>query len=175
VRWRSHCREEIRVRCETCTRADSLCTHSRCYFRPDASDGGASRRYRSSFAPPFHARSILRRVSSPYPRTLVIPSPCTKGSIHSLTPRLSLSPGRLRRSLIFTARVSPVARMLPKLLVNGTKLIDRSIDRRFLHTYTYTYTRTVLLAFRRCFPFSLFFSFSVSSRLRRRDTDDTRY
>lgn len=45
--------------------ADSLCAHSRCYFRPDARRTTAARRrvtdvasYRSSFASPFHARSI---------------------------------------------------------------------------------------------------------------------
>lgn len=41
------------------TGADSLCTHSRCYFRPTRRTA-ARRRYRSSFAPLFHERSILR-------------------------------------------------------------------------------------------------------------------
>lgn len=34
VRAWSHCREEIRVSAAERTRADSLCTHSCCYFRP---------------------------------------------------------------------------------------------------------------------------------------------
>lgn len=131
-------------------------------FQADASDGSASRRYRFSFAPPFHARSILRRESSPYPRNPV--TEAQKGlSIHwqrdyPITRKTS-------EGLLLTARVSaPVARTLPKLISQYSK-IDRSIDRSiggFLtHTYTYTHTHTVL-AFRRCFPFSRFFSLSQS-------------
>lgn len=57
----------------------------------------ARRRYRSSCAPLFHARSILRPSRRTSPRilvlsaTLLIPSPNTKGSIHSLTPWLSIT------------------------------------------------------------------------------------
>lgn len=74
------------------TRADSLCTHSRCYFRP------TRRRYRrSSFAPLFHTRFILRFPRRISPKIVVlsaillIPSLSTKEFIHSLTPCLSPS------------------------------------------------------------------------------------
>lgn len=123
------------------TGADSLCTHSRCYFRPTRRTA-ARRRYRSSFAPLFHARSILRpsrdgllrrnarliRDCPPVLATLLIPSPNTK-RVHPFTVTATITLGRLFGLL--SLRVSPVSRVSSRSPINAAKLFDRSIDRRF--------------------------------------------
>lgn len=71
----SHCPErrfasrKARTNQRRRTRADSLCTYSRCYFRPvgAATTATAARRYNSSFAPAVREPSSILRVSPRLP------------------------------------------------------------------------------------------------------------
>lgn len=86
------------------TRADSLCTHSGCYFRP------TRRRYRrSSFASLFHACFILwlSRWISPKTRPICDYSPVTEHKrVHPFTDTVCLSPWKIPQSLITTNVIS---------------------------------------------------------------------
>lgn len=124
------------------TRADSLCTHSRCYFRP--THPTAAWRVVVVTDPPFSlfftrvpsfglSRGISpRMLAGIRDCSLSIPSPYTKGSIHSLTHR-DYHPRKTRRKSLVTANATGFADALESygpIRQNRVRSIDRSIDRR---------------------------------------------
>lgn len=114
------------------TRADSLCTHSCCYFRPTRRTAARRRYRRSSFAPLFHARFILwlSRQTSPkiFATLSVLLSRDSQSRhrehkrVHPFTNTVSITLGLFS---LLSLRVSPSS-WLP---VNVIKLSNRSIDR----------------------------------------------
>lgn len=129
------------------TRADSLCTHSRCYFRPTRPTAA----WRVVVVvvvidPPFSlfftrvpSFGLSRGIS---PRMLALSATVLsrsrhrtqKGSIHSLTTHRDYHPRKTRRKSLSSLRMPPVSRMLSKvdgpIRQNRVRSIDRSIDRR---------------------------------------------